>query len=511
MSYNIPYKNINFHSKLILDYLNQDNNLRPFINEFPEIENFGKQIREKANHQINRDLLVNVLKSQNINLSISERSNKNVNLLLLENTFTITTGHQLCLFTGPLYFIYKIISTINLTEELNLKYPENNFVPIFWMASEDHDFTEINHIHLFGDKIQWNTKQSGAVGRMNLDGFEKIISRLKSMLGSSANAERLISMFEESYLNNDNLADATRNLVNELFGKYGLLILDGDNKDLKEQFIPQMKKDILKNSSFLDIEKCSNNLGRDYKIQAYVRKINFFKLVEDQRVLLKEKVSEDVIINTPEIFSPNVLMRPLYQEIVLPNIAYVGGQAEISYWMQLRDLFNKEKVPFPILCLRNSALLITQKQQYKFEKLGFKLSDLFLSKDELNREYLLRNLETNISFDTEKKELRLLYHNIESKINDIGFKRRVRAQLQKQFSSLDSLEEKLIRVEKKRNQISINQIIKIKEQLFPENILQERYDNFIPFYLEYGDNFIKILKDNFKSENLNFVVLVLEE
>ena len=511
MSYNIPYHKINFFSSLILDYLNQDNNLTPFINGFPEIENFGKQIREKANHDINRHLLVDVLRSQNVNLALSEKSEQNVNLLLLENTFTITTGHQLCLFTGPLYFIYKIISTINLSEELSLRYPQNNFVPIFWMASEDHDFREINHIHLFGDKIEWDTKQSGAVGRMNLDGLEKIILRLRSILGSSANAERLISMFEESYLNNDNLADATRNLLNELFGKYGLLILDGDNKDLKEQFIPQMKKDILKNSSFLDIEKCSNNLGRDYKIQAYVRKINFFKLEENKRVLLKEGVLEDGIIDTPETFSPNVLMRPLYQEIILPNIAYIGGQAEISYWMQLRDLFKKEKVPFPILCLRNSALLITQKQQHKFEKLGFQLSDLFLSKDELNREYLLRNLEKDISFDNEKQELKLLYHNIGSKTNDIGLTRSIRAQLQKQFSYLDNLKKKFIRIEKKRNQSSINQIIKIKEQLFPANILQERYDSFIPFYLEYGDNFIKILKDNFKSENLNFVVLVLGE
>ena len=507
----ILYKNTNYFSKLIIDYLDQDKRLSPYINYFPNIKNVAKQILEKKEHQIDRNVLVEVLKDQNSCFKLTGKSKENIELLSLDNTFSVTTGHQLCLFTGPLYFIYKILSTINLSEQLNLKYPENNFVPVFWMASEDHDLNEINSINLFKKKIQWNTQQSGAVGRMNLDGLKELLVELKLLLGSHKNAAALMSILEDSYLNHDNLADATRFLVNKLFGDYGLVIIDGDNKKLKKQFIPQMKKDILESSFFSHIQNCSDNLKKDYHIQANARKINFFKLLKGKRVLIKERVLERSIIDNPENFSPNVLLRPLYQEIILPNIAYIGGQAEIAYWMQLKDLFSINRVPFPLLFLRNSALLINQKKQKKFERLGFRLKDLFFSNDQLNKKYLIKNYKSNISLENDKKRLTLLFQDIESRTNDVGLKRSINAQLQKQLNSLNNLQEKFIRVEKKNHEFAINQIDKIKKQFFPDGILQERYDNIISFYLIYGENFIKIIKDSFKLENHNFVILTLED
>ena len=181
----ISYQETNKFSNLVLDYLKKDEKLKPFINHFPTLENFEKQITEKKTHSIDRVVLIDVLNKQNASLSLSEKSKLNIESLKENSTFTVTTGHQLCLFTGPLYFIYKIISTINLAEQLEEKYPNNNFVPVFWMATEDHDFLEINHIHLFGKKIAWDSKQKGAVGRMNLDGFESLLTELKSVLGLS--------------------------------------------------------------------------------------------------------------------------------------------------------------------------------------------------------------------------------------------------------------------------------------------------------------------------------------
>ena len=245
MDHKIPYKDIKYFSKLVLDLIDEDEKLVPFINNFATLDNFQSQILEKRSHHLDRSLLVKVLKEQNDFLSLSEFSKENIDLLKSDSTFSVTTGHQLCMFTGPLYFIYKIISTINLCEQLKEKYPTNNFIPVFWMASEDHDFNEVNHFYLYGKRIEWDTKQNGAVGRMNLDGFESIISNLKSVLGFHKNTDRLINIFKQSYLVHNNLADATRYLVNELFGKYGLVIIDGDNKELKQRFIPQIRKDIL--------------------------------------------------------------------------------------------------------------------------------------------------------------------------------------------------------------------------------------------------------------------------
>ena len=196
--FKIPYQETNKFSELVVDYVNKSSDLDSFISYFPSLYNFKKQIEDKAAHQIDRETLASVLESQNSIISLSDLSKENIRLLRYNNAFTITTGHQLCLFMGPLYFIYKIISAINLTEQLKDKYPENSFVPIFWMASEDHDFEEINHIHLFGRKIEWDSKQSGAVGRMRLNGIDTLLKELESVLGKSDNAKRLVHLFRDS-------------------------------------------------------------------------------------------------------------------------------------------------------------------------------------------------------------------------------------------------------------------------------------------------------------------------
>tara|TARA_B100002052_G_scaffold190633_1_gene173740 strand:- start:3712 stop:5247 length:1536 start_codon:yes stop_codon:yes gene_type:complete len=511
LSFQISYKETKYFSRLILDYINQDNKLHPFISYFPHIENFEKQIIKKKDHSVNRKLLVDVLQRQNNSCPISQRSKENIDLLKFDTTFTVTTGHQLCIFTGPLYFIYKILSAINLCEKLKITYSDYNFVPVFWMATEDHDINEVNHIHLFGKKIEWNTNQIGPVGKMNLEGFKHVISELRLLLGNHKNAKKLISLFENAYLSNNNLSDATRYLVNELFGEYGLVIIDGDDKDLKKQFIPLIKKDVLESGFAAELNECSGRLARNYKAQAFVRNINFFRIIDGTRELIKGGVTHQEIEENPEQFSPNVLLRPVFQEFILPNIAYVGGESELSYWMQLKTSFDKEKIPFPILVLRNSALLTDEKKEHRFEQLGFKFDDIFLSKDELIKNYIHSHSGSKISLDKQKIALSSLYQDLALQIKDVGLKRSIEAQLKKSLSNFDKLETKLIRNEKKKNKIAMNQITKIKQQLFPNNSLQERHENFITYYLYGGDNFIKRLKNNFDPLNSNFVVLTIKD
>ena len=503
----IPYQETNKFSKLVIDYVNENPKVEPFINHFPTLDNFEKQIIEKNNHPVNRQIIVEVLQKQNSNLCLSNQSQENIERLLSKDTLTVTTGHQLCIFTGPLYFLYKIISTINLCEQLTAKYPANNFVPIFWMASEDHDFKEINHIHIFGKKIEWESEKNGAVGRMNLDGFSTVLDELKSVLGTSDNANKIIILFEKTYLQHDNLADATRYLLNELFGEYGLVILDGDDKKLKKQFTPIIKKDILLQGFEKTIIKCGRDLEEAYRKQAYARNINFFKLSEGKRELIKADITESEIEENPQQFSPNVLLRPLYQETILPNIAYIGGGAEIAYWMQLKIVFKKENIPFPILVLRNSAMLLNESHNKKREKLDFSISDLFLDEHQLQKKFILSQTEVDISLQNEIKNMELVYASILKKTTDIGLQNSIKAQLQKQQNSVKQLEQKLIRLEKKKNESSLLKIRKLKVNLFPNNSLQERNDNFSSFYLTYGENFIKIIKDNLNPLNPNFVVL----
>ncbi len=508
-SFKIPYSSTNHFSKLVIDYLNEGLQLKPFISHFPSLENFEKQIAEKKNHKINRKTLVEVLRKQNSNLSLSGQSKRNIKSLLSENTFSITTGHQLCLFTGPLYFIYKIISSLNLSQQLKKKYPKNNFIPIFWMATEDHDFQEINHINLFGEKIAWDSKQSGPVGHMNPEGIQEVLDELKVILGESKNVQQLIQLFENAYLKHSSLADATRYLVNELFGKYGLLIIDGNDKHLKEQSLQIIKKDILENGFVKLIQECSNELVKNYKVQAHVRDVNFFKLSHEKRELIKGGVTANEIEEEPEKFSPNVLMRPLYQESILPNIAYIGGGAEVAYWMQLKMVFKQEKMPFPILILRNSVMLISTKQLQRIVDLGFVLEDLFLEEIKLHKQYIQMQT-SSISLEKELETINRIFDSILERTVDKNLQSTIKAEKQKQLKSLQKLEKKLLKSEKRKHEIALQKISKLKKNLFPNNSLQERFDNFIPFYLKHGENFIEILLEELNPLAANFVILPLQ-
>ena len=221
----IPFRETNYFSDFICDYLDEKSELKQFYNRFPSLENFEAQINEKSNSEhvseSHRAILATTLMQQYASIETSEFTLQNIEDLKSKKTFTITTGHQLNLFTGPLYFLYKIISTINLAKQLKEKYPEYNFVPIYWMASEDHDFEEINYFNFKGKKIQWNSKQTGAVGQFNTEGVDAVFEIVSAEFGQGKNAEQLKEWFKKAYLEHDNLADATRYLANELFGEQG--------------------------------------------------------------------------------------------------------------------------------------------------------------------------------------------------------------------------------------------------------------------------------------------------
>ena len=503
IKHKILYKDTKLFSKLISDYLDDNNKLTPFVNYFPSLGNFKKQTQQKKQENVNRNVLVQSLKKQNNFLSLSDKSNENIDLLNSENTFTVTTGHQLCLFTGPLYFIYKIISTINLSEKLNKEFPENNYVPIFWMASEDHDFQEINHINIFGKKIVWNSDQKGAVGKMKTDGINSLIEELKMIFNDDEND--IINIFENSYLKHDNLSDATRFLINALFGKYGLVIIDGDDKKLKSEFISVMKKDIIEKSYFKTIRSTTTRLSENYKPQAFSREINFFKLSEGKRERITGVISEEEIENYPENFSPNVLMRSLYQEIILPNIAYVGGGAEVAYWMQLKDVFLQEKISFPILLLRNSVMWIDEKDIKRWLSFGFKYEEMFLDEHHLHK--LFVENKYSFSLNKEKIEIEEIFKKIIEKNKDNGLSASIESELKKQINSISKLEKKILKSEKQKHETSLKQISKIKSKMFPNKTLQERFDNFIPQYFKHSETFIKTLKEELNPLDTNFLIL----
>ena len=508
-SHKISYKDTGLFSQLIIDYLDQKKDLDQYISYFPNEENFLKQIKSKSDNDIDRVLLQNIVKEQNSFLELSEICNANIEALKSKNTFSVTTGHQLCLFTGPLYFIYKIASTINLVNRLKNNYPKYNFVPVFWLASEDHDFEEINSINLFNKPVKWDSSQNGAVGRMKLDGISLTIAEIQKILGSSNNAKKLIDIFLKSYNEDNNLSQATRILINELFGKYGLLIIDGDDILLKQKISEIIDHDINYSRFYNIIKKSNEKISVKYHSQAYVRPINFFRLSEKDRVRVTEKEDFETINKNPEIFSPNVLMRPIYQEMILPNIAYVGGGSELSYWFQLYDTFKDLSLPMPILVMRNSVVLLDSKKQNKIKKLSLDTLDFFEDINLINKKYILKNSD-KINLNEELMRMKEVFQSINQKIEDPSLISSLNAIEKKNNNMIADFENKVIKNLKSKNEIQINQILKIKNDFFPNKKLQERHDSFIPQYVKYGDNFIKNIIFHLNPLDTNFVILNLE-
>lgn len=529
-THSIPYKNTGYFSKLICDYLAENDALKPFYNRFPNLENFKHQFTEKQKNftEEKRHLLSKRIMFQYGDNSISQHTLSNIDLLREHNTFTVTTGHQLNLFTGPLYFLYKIFSTINLAEQLNKTYPTNHFVPVYWMATEDHDFEEINYFNLFGKKIKWDRTSKGAVGELSTEGLKEVKQQLKKEFGESENAKKLISLFSDAYTKHNNLADATRFLANTLFYHRGLVIVDGNDAELKRCFIPYVEKELTENLSYKKVSETTERLtDLGFSEQVHPREINIFYLNENLRERIIEQEGRFYINDTylsfskeeilkelhenPQRFSPNALLRPLYQEVILPNLCYIGGGGELAYWFQLKDYFNKVEVPFPILLLRNSVLLIPKMLSEKLQKMNVSIEDLFLPQHELMTKHTTQISKIDIDFSKQKEFLKQQFTDLYAlaKQTDASFLGAVGAQEKKQLNGLENLEKRLLKAQKRNLSEELDRVKNIHNQLFPNQSLQERQLNFSQFYLEYGEELMDLLKENLKPLDGNFTVLEL--
>ena len=521
----LSYKNTNSFSKLMIDYLDGERNLDELVEYENSIDGYRKIIDNRNNIPVDRDLLAERLEVQNSKLELSILTQSNISNLKKNNTFTITTGHQLNYFTGPLYYIYKTASVIKLCQELSAEFPDNNFVPVFWMATEDHDFEEINNFKIRGEKFSLSTIQKGAVGRMAMDEIEIEYNELFSKLGNGDRAEYLKKLFSDAYLKHVNLADATRFMVNKLFGEYGVVVIDGDDVELKKQMIPAFKRELLEFTSNINLKETNSKLQKlNYKVQVNQREINLFYIKdnvrerivfddEKYRVLNSEiSFSQKEIIEelekNPERFSPNAILRPLYEEQILPNIAYVGGGGELAYWFQLKQNFNYFGVSFPVLVLRNSLMLVNSIQQKTIEKLDLTVEDLFADLHSLLKKKVIENSTTKLDLSGEVEELNKelgvdLLLNEENK----SIIPTLKAQHKKKLNTVKKLEKKLLRAEKKLQSELVAEIENIKAELFPNNALQERKLNFTEMYMEFGEKLIPEIIRTISVLNNAFTVL----
>ncbi|MCC6370428.1 MAG: bacillithiol biosynthesis cysteine-adding enzyme BshC [Bacteroidia bacterium] len=529
ISKSVDFKNSGVLNELVLRYINKDEQIKPFYNYTPDLEGFKRLLSEQPYSNFDHARLSEIAQKQcALVANTSEASLSNAKRLEAKKVFTITTGHQLCLFTGPLYFIYKIFSAINLAEALKNEFPEYDFVPVYWMASEDHDFEEINNFNLFGKNIKWHSEQGGAVGDFNTNELAQLLEQVKEVFGNSENGIYLSSLFEKAYLNHNCLADATRFLVNELFGEYGLVSIDGNDPAFKAQFKAEFKKDIFENLAFQKVNSSIEKLKTlGFSAQVNPRNINCFLMAAGKRQRIEKignnytLVGSDVSFSEEELntvlekdiskISPNVVLRPLYQQVILPNIAYVGGPGELAYWLEYKEMFDAFTIQLPVLVPRSFVMVIEKPILNKITKLNFSEHDFFKPEAELIREF---QVKANAVFELneEKETISQLFNGIAEKINavDKTLTGSVSAELQKAINSLDIISGKANKALKQKSETEINQIKSIKSKLFPENVPQERHENFSSIYIKFGKAFFTALKKHIQPLQAEQKLLIEE-
>ena len=262
-------------------------------------------------------------------------------------------------------------------------------------------------------------------------------------------------------------------------------------------------------------------------MQVNPREINLFYLSENsrERIILENgiyKVNDTNIswsiaeilkeaADFPEKFSPNVIMRPLYEEVILPNLCYIGGGGEIAYWLELKSYFKAVKVSFPILLLRNSVQIVSEKQQGKLDKLNISSEEIFLNQHDLLSKKVVENSEIETDFSNKKEFLKHQFNELKevAQKTDKSFIGAVKAQEKKQLKGLENLEKRLLKAEKKRQHDLVERIIEIQNQLLPNESLEERQRNFSEYYLAYGSKFLDVLKTALKPLQLEFTIIEL--
>jgi len=493
-------------------YISQNDNLREFYEFDATPEGIQQAIENRQKMPLNRQLLVRELIMQYEGLETPDAVTKNIQLLLDENTFTICTAHQPNLFTGHLYFIYKIIHVIKLANTLKKDFPQYHFVPVFFMGSEDADLAELNHIELEGIKYEWKTKQKGAVGRMFVDKeLIQLIGRIEGRLLAEPKGSHIAGLLKECFKINTTIERATFLFVHQLFKHYGLIVFLPDNKTLKKEMIPVFEEDIFKNTSEKIISDTSGRLSKHYHAQAFARDINLFYMKDDIRNRIVQSSNHYTVHDTdisftetelrselnkhPERFSPNVILRGIFQERILPDIVFIGGGGELAYWLQLKDLFAHYKTAYPVLFLRNSFLIEEKKWVNLKNKLSLTNQEIFLPQEQLFQSLVMKSSTHQLTLDKEKLEIEQFYTDLASKAGaiDRSLIDHIQALKAKQLKVLTRVEKKFMNAEKKNNTLIGNQVGSLLKNLFPGGGLQERTENFMLLYSRWGERLFEVI------------------
>lgn len=525
-------------TNLFNDYVSDFKKVQQFYEwDFRQKNNFKLRCDKIRNDYKHRSSIYEILLRQNKDFGCSENTFFNLENLRSENSFAVVTGQQVGILGGPLYTIYKIITLLKLTEHLNHNFPDTQFVPIFWLEGEDHDFDEVNKIKIVTSDNQIKTidyqvkaksGQHGAVGNYTLENILALLKQLQSALPVTEFKSKVLEVAEACYYDGATFEKSFVNLVNHLFPKAGIIFISSNDSSVKKLLAEIFQKEIESHprTCQLVIQK-SAELEQKYHAQIKPRALNLFlfhkggrylieprendySLKGTRKFLTKEEIQQ-IINETPELLSPNVVLRPVCQDTILPTAVYIGGPSEIAYFAQLKPIYEQFRVGMPILYPRASATLVEGKVAKILDKYELDVISVLNDIEKVKKRVI--NLVSEIKIDE-------LFTDTNSRINDVLSEMKfglgyvdqtllgaLETTREKIESHLNNLKEKTDSAQKQKHETALRQVEKAINNLMPDGNLQERELNIFSYMIKYGLEFHKQLVNEIEIDKFEHQIL----
>ncbi|HTX20074.1 MAG TPA: bacillithiol biosynthesis cysteine-adding enzyme BshC [Bacteroidota bacterium] len=530
-------------STLFADYLDDFGKVKEFYaGDFRDRKSWKKVINRVLGRQIDRSTLVRVLTEQNKQNHCGIKTLANIDLLGNDNTVAVVTGQQIGICTGPLYTIYKAITAVKLAEQCSAELPEYTFVPVFWVEGEDHDFEEINSLNVVTlegqiEKVEYLhggkpfERNPGPVGALPVDSYaEKFFDTLGTKLQETEFKAQLFASLRGHYRSGSTMGKAFVGLMHQFFEESGLIFLDPNDAELKKIVRPVFVKEFsaVTKTSQLVIER-SAELEERYHAQIKAKSLNLFMFHKGGRYLIEPRETDfslkgtrqfftkeelgGLIEQSPELFSPNVVLRPLCQDTLLPTAAYVGGPSEIAYFAQLQPAYEFFNLPMPIIYPRASVTILEEKIKTVLEKYQIEIAELWSDIDPLLLRIAEQVSEVKVDALFEQLQRRVKEAIAESRFGiqqiDSTLSGSVDSTLSRIESQLGVLKEKTEAAQQRRQDITLKQIKRASAHIFPNSVLQERAFNVVYFLNKYGPDFVRWLSGEVAIDRFQHQVIDL--
>jgi len=533
-SHCFPFRQVPHTSKLFLDYLDFSPSVQPFYSRSPRFLEWAKEESGRIQYPAERRSQISaILERQNRNWGASATALENIDRLR-SGACAIVTGQQVGLFGGPVFSIYKALTAVKLAQEARKL--GIDAVPVFWLATEDHDFEEVNQVQLPGVDGKMETLVSGAQSRPDAPvgtisfglEIEPSVTRATELLGDSDVA----NLIRECYRAGNNFGSAFAKLFTSLFADYGVILLDGSDPDLDRVAAPLYSAALERAP-----EITQALLERDAKLQAagYHQQVKvtnsstlLFAMRDGTRVPIhqtatgeflvgQEKVSRQQLLESctrsPQSFSPNVLLRPVVQDYLLPTLTYVGGAAEVAYFAQAAAAYEKLADRNTPVVPRFSASLIEPKIKALLDKYSLTIPEIFEGPEVLRETIGARKLPPNLQNSFEKatgaveNSMKAVRESL-AELDKTLIESAENAE-SKMLYQINNLRARAARAELRHSEVILRHAEVISNSLYPGKELQERSFAGIYFLAKHGKQLMGGLLDAMHPDCLDHQIIDL--